>query len=59
MILLLLVGQFNSIRRPIIILTTIPLGVIGVTIGLVCRLGWFGGPFGYYAGMDGAGRLEA
>jgi len=27
-ILLLLVGQFNSIRRPLIILTTIPLGVM-------------------------------
>ena len=34
-IVLLLVFQFNSIRRPIIILTTIPLGLIGVTIGLL------------------------
>ncbi len=34
-IVLLLVLQFNSIRRPIIILTTIPLGLIGVTIGLL------------------------
>ncbi|MEM7083180.1 MAG: efflux RND transporter permease subunit [Pseudomonadota bacterium] len=34
-IVLLLVIQFNSIRRPIIILTTIPLGLIGVTIGLL------------------------
>ncbi|MEM9303607.1 MAG: efflux RND transporter permease subunit [Pseudomonadota bacterium] len=41
-ILLLLVGQFNSIRRPIIILTTIPLGVIGVTIGLVVARSSFG-----------------
>ena len=34
-ILLLLVGQFNSLRRPAIILTTIPLGLIGVVIGLL------------------------
>ncbi len=34
-IVLLLVIQFNSIRRPVIILTTIPLGLIGVTIGLI------------------------
>lgn len=34
-IVLLLVYQFNSIRRPIIILTTIPLGMIGVTFGLI------------------------
>ncbi len=33
-ILLLLVTQFNSIRRPAIILLTIPLGLIGVVIGL-------------------------
>jgi multidrug efflux pump subunit AcrB len=33
-IVLLLVGQFNSIRRPLIILLTIPLALIGVTIGL-------------------------
>ncbi len=35
LIVLLLVGQFNSIRKPIIILTTIPLGIIGVTFGLI------------------------
>ena len=35
LILLLLVGQFNSIRKPIIILTTIPLGIIGVSFGLI------------------------
>ncbi len=35
LILLLLVGQFNSLRRPIIILATIPLGLIGVTFGLL------------------------
>ena len=34
-IILLLVFQFNSIRRPIIILATIPLGMIGVTFGLL------------------------
>ncbi|HEY5564866.1 MAG TPA: efflux RND transporter permease subunit, partial [Rhodothermia bacterium] len=34
-IVLLLVGQFNSIRKPIIILLTIPLGIIGVVIGLL------------------------
>jgi len=33
-IVLLLVAQFNSIRRPLIILLTIPLGLIGVVIGL-------------------------
>lgn len=41
-ILLLLVGQFNSIRRPLIILTTIPLGVIGVVIGLLLANSSFG-----------------
>ncbi|MCD4760714.1 efflux RND transporter permease subunit, partial [bacterium] len=41
-ILLLLVGQFNSIRRPIIILTTIPLGLIGVIIGLLIARSVFG-----------------
>ena len=33
-IVLLLVAQFDSFRRPIIILLTIPLGLIGVIIGL-------------------------
>jgi len=33
-IILLLVAQFDSFRRPIIILMTIPLGLIGVIIGL-------------------------
>jgi len=33
-IILLLVGQFDSIRRPLIILLTIPLGLIGVFVGL-------------------------
>ena len=35
LIVLLLVGQFNSLRRPAIILMTIPLGLIGVVIGLL------------------------
>jgi multidrug efflux pump len=35
LIVLLLVGQFNSIRRPLIILLTIPLGMVGVALGLV------------------------
>lgn len=34
-IVLLLVTQFNSLRRPAIILATIPLGLIGVVIGLL------------------------
>ncbi len=34
-VVLLLVFQFNSVRRPIIILLTIPLGLIGVTFGLL------------------------
>jgi multidrug efflux pump subunit AcrB len=41
-IIMLLVIQFNSIRRPIIILLTIPLGVIGVTIGLLVADSSFG-----------------
>jgi len=41
-IILLLVIQFNSIRRPLIILLTIPLGVIGVTIGLLVARSYFG-----------------
>ncbi|MEE9346212.1 MAG: efflux RND transporter permease subunit, partial [Methylococcales bacterium] len=41
-IVLLLVAQFNSIRKPLIILTTIPLGIIGVTIGLIVAHSIFG-----------------
>ena len=41
-IVLLLVGQFNSIRRPLIILTTIPLGLIGVIFGLLIAKSHFG-----------------
>jgi multidrug efflux pump subunit AcrB len=42
LIVLLLVGQFNSIRRPLIILLTIPLGIIGVTAGLLIAKSYFG-----------------
>jgi multidrug efflux pump len=41
-IVLLLVGQFNSVRRPLIILLTIPLGMIGVVIGLIVADSYFG-----------------
>jgi multidrug efflux pump subunit AcrB len=41
-ILLLMVTQFNSIRKPIIILMTIPLGMIGVSIGLYATGSYFG-----------------
>ena len=41
-ILLLLVAQFNSLRRPLIILLTIPLGLIGVVVGLLLAGSYFG-----------------
>ena len=41
-IALLLVVQFNSIRRAGIILLTVPLGLIGVTVGLLATQTWFG-----------------
>ncbi len=41
-ILLLLVGQFNSIRCAVIILLTIPLGLIGVVAGLIIAQSYFG-----------------
>ena len=41
-ILLLLIGQFNSIRRTGIILLTVPLGLIGVAAGLVLARSYFG-----------------
>jgi len=41
-IVLLLVGQFNSLRRPAIILMTIPLGMIGVIVGLLVTKSYFG-----------------
>ena len=41
-IVLLMVGQFNSIRRPLIILLTIPLSIVGVTFGLLVARSYFG-----------------
>ena len=41
-IVLLLVGQFNSFRRTTIILATIPLGLIGVVVGLLVGRSYFG-----------------
>lgn len=41
-ILLLMVTQFNSIRKPLIILSTIPLGMIGVSFGLYVMDSYFG-----------------
>ncbi len=41
-IMFLLVAQFNSIRKSIIILATIPLGLIGVTAGLLIGKSFFG-----------------
>ncbi len=41
-ILFLLVAQFNSLRRPLIILLTIPLGLIGVVVGLIVARSYFG-----------------
>ena len=41
-IVLLLVAQFNSLRRPLIVLVTIPLGLIGVVIGLLVTRSYFG-----------------
>ena len=41
-IVVLLVGQFNSLRRPLIILVTIPLGIIGVVVGLIVMRSYFG-----------------
>ena len=42
LIVLLLVAQFNSLRKPAIILLTIPLGIIGVVIGLLVLRSYFG-----------------
>jgi multidrug efflux pump len=41
-ILMLLVGQFNGVRKPLIILTTIPLALIGVVLGLLIARSYFG-----------------
>ena len=42
LIAILLVGQFNSIRRALIIILTVPLGIIGVVIGLLATKSYFG-----------------
>ena len=42
---IIVVGLFNSVRRPIIIFLTVPLSIIGVTTGLLL----FGLPFGFMA----------
>jgi multidrug efflux pump subunit AcrB len=44
-IAMLLVWQFNSVRRPLIILMTIPLSLIGAVVGLVLTQA----PFGFMA----------
>ena len=41
-ILLLLIWQFNSLKKPMIILLTIPLGLIGVIIGMLLTGSYFG-----------------
>jgi multidrug efflux pump subunit AcrB len=41
-IILMLVGQFNSFRKPLIILLTIPLGLVGVFYGLLIARSHFG-----------------
>ncbi len=41
-IILLLIGQFNSIRKSTIVILTIPLGLIGVVIGLLITNSFFG-----------------
>ncbi|MEO1515806.1 MAG: efflux RND transporter permease subunit [Bacteroidota bacterium] len=41
-ILLLLIGQFNSFRKTFIVLSTIPLGLIGVILGLLAFNSFFG-----------------
>jgi multidrug efflux pump len=50
-IVLLLVWQFNSVRRPLIIFLTIPLTLIGATIGLIVTQA----PFGF---METLGMLS-
>jgi multidrug efflux pump subunit AcrB len=42
-IILLLIIQFNSVRKTFMVASTIPLGIIGVVIGLLI----FGEPFGF------------
>jgi multidrug efflux pump subunit AcrB len=42
LIVLLLVMQFNSFRKPLIVLMTVPLGLIGVVLGLLIARSYFG-----------------
>jgi multidrug efflux pump subunit AcrB len=42
LIVLLLVIQFNSFRKPLIVLLTVPLGLIGVILGLLVARSYFG-----------------
>ncbi|MFC2157796.1 efflux RND transporter permease subunit, partial [Acidobacteriota bacterium] len=42
LIVLLLIFQFNSVRLSAIVLTTIPLGIIGVVFGLIVARSYFG-----------------
>lgn len=41
-IVLLLIIQFNSVRKTVMVLGTIPLGIIGVVIGLILFKSYFG-----------------
>ncbi len=41
-IVILLVAQFNSIRKPLIVVMTIPLALVGVVIGLLITRSYFG-----------------
>jgi multidrug efflux pump subunit AcrB len=41
-IVILLIGQFNSIRKSVMVLATIPLGFIGVVAGLLIGQSFFG-----------------
>lgn len=41
-IIMLLIIQFNSLRKTFIVLTTIPLGIIGVVFGLIVLNSYFG-----------------
>ena len=41
-ILLMMVIQFNSVRKPMIIFTAIPLGIVGVSLGLFITDSYFG-----------------
>ncbi|RMF75936.1 MAG: efflux RND transporter permease subunit [Acidobacteria bacterium] len=45
LMILIVVGLFNSIRKPLIVFLTLPLAVIGVTAGLLVT----GQPFGFVA----------